>query len=239
MTIWMGKTLIEGQDKLALGQPYSLTILNENAKFQQFALFQTIPTIIGPSFDPVSLAWMIGGAASGSPENPSQSQFRWTIDYSVTAGYIQELGTTLSPRSFNTASSVNVLIQNNNCVAVTYQGSFPNGAPAFPTNPTTDKPGLIVAVSDGKLPTVAQQASVKMSVNVGIAMAGKPAVAVQLEPNLTYQFTPKPRYYVLAGSFIQGQVIDTAISSAAYEVVFSGVTDAVVRFTQQNQFTQA
>jgi hypothetical protein len=70
-------------------------------------------------------------------------------------------------------------------------------------------------------------------------MAGRSAIAVQLEPNLIYQFTPKPRYYVLAGAFVQGQVIDTAISSAAYEIVFQGVTDMAVRFTQNNQFVAA
>jgi hypothetical protein len=239
MTLLMGQALISAQLAAPMGQPYSLTVLNENAKFQQFALFQTIPDIIGPSIDPVSLAWMIGGAASGSPDNPSTSQFKWTIDYAVTAGYIQNLGTTLNPRSFQTASKVDVLINDHNAVNVTYQGPFPNGAPGFPTNPTSGTPGLILAQADNTIPSTVQQASLQMSVNVGIAMAGRAAVAVQLEPNLLYQFTPKPKYYIIAGSFIQGQVIDTAISSSAFEVAFAGVTDIQVRFTQQNQFVEA
>jgi hypothetical protein len=236
MTVLMGQALISAQLTAATGQPYSLTVLNENAKFQQFALFQTIPDIVGPSMDPVSLAWMIGGAASGSPDNPSISQFKWTIDYAVTAGYIQTLGTTLNPRSFQTASKVDVLINDHNSVSVTYQGPFPTGAPGFPTNPTSGTAGLILAQADNTIPTTVQQASLQMSLNVGIAMAGRAAVAVQLEPNLLYQFTPKPRYYIIAGSFIQGQVIDTGISSSAYEITFAGVTDIQVRFTQQNQF---
>lgn len=238
MGILIGKDAIKAfkTPEAGLGQPYSLTILNENAKWQQFALYQTIPQIIGPSVDPLSLAWMVGGAAAGTPDNPSQSVFQWTIDYSVTVGYIQQLGTGSSPRSFQTASALDVMINSQNTVPVTYQGPFPYGAPGFPAGPTDGTQGLIVTKSDNTIPTVPVQASKNVYVNVGIAMAGKPTVAVQLEPNLTYQFTPKPRYYILAGSFIQGQVIDTATSSAAYELVFGGVTDLSVRFTQQNQF---
>ncbi|BCH60083.1 hypothetical protein GOZ78_11045 [Agrobacterium vitis] len=239
MTIWMGRNAIESQAKVEAGQPYSLKILNENTKFQQFALYQTIPKVIGSSFDPISLAWMVGGAAGGAPDNPSQSQFSWTIDYAATAGYIQDLGTTTQPRSFQTASQVGVLINSANTVGVTYQGQFPYGAPGFPNEPVNGTQGVIVIKSDNSFPTVAVQRSEKVSVNVGLAMAGKSAIAVQLEPNLTYQFTPKPTYYIIAGSFVQGQVIDTAISSAAYEVKFQGVTNMTVRFTQQNQFEPA
>ncbi|WP_105421344.1 MULTISPECIES: hypothetical protein [Neorhizobium] len=239
MTIFMGPNAIKAFSGQAAGQPYSLTVLNENAKWQQFALFQTIPKIIGPSVDPLSLAWMVGGAAAGTPDNPSTSSFNWTIDYSVTVGYIQEQGSPSSPRSFQTASSVSVMINNQNYVPVTYQGPFPYGAPGFPEGTSDSTKGLILAQADGTIPTVPVQASKSVYLSVGIAMADKPTIAVQLEPGLLYQFTPKPKYYILAGSFVQGQVIDTATSSAAYEVNFAGVTDVSVRFTQQNQFVPA
>ncbi len=103
MTIYMGQNAIKAFSAKASGQPYSLTVLNENSKWQQFALFQTIPQVIGPSVDPLSLAWMVGGAAAGSPDQPSTSSFNWTIDYSLTVGYIQQLGSQGSPRSFQTA----------------------------------------------------------------------------------------------------------------------------------------
>lgn len=239
MTVFMGNALIDSRDELLGGQAYTLTVLNENSKFQQFALFQTIPDVIGPSTNPVSLAWMLGSAAAGSTKNPSRSQFYWQINYSVTAGYIQELGSTLDPRRFTTSTNTDVMIEKQNTVAVTYQGTFPNGAPAFPTNPTNGKGGLIITQSDDKIPTALQQGSVRMSLNVGIAMNNKPTIAVQLEPNLTYQFTPKPKYYILAGAFVEGQVIDTATSSQAYEVQYLGVTDMQVRFTNENQFVAA
>jgi hypothetical protein len=240
MTIYMGQHAIKAfSAQAAAGQPYSITVLNENAKWQQFAVFQTIPQIIGPSVDPLSLAWMVGGAAAGTPDQPSTSSFNWTIDYSVTVGYVQQQGTPGSPRSFQTASSVAVMINNQNQVPVTYQGPFPYGAPGFPEGPSDATKGLILAKADDTIPTVPVQASKSIYLNVGIAMAGKPTIAVQLEPGLLYQFTPKPKYYILAGSFVQGQVIDTATSSAAYEVSFAGVTDVSVRFTQKNQFVPA
>ncbi|WP_037080736.1 hypothetical protein [Neorhizobium vignae] len=239
MTIYMGQNAIKAFGAQAAGQPYSLTVLNEHSKWQQFALYQTIPQIIGPSVAPSSLAWMVGGAAAGSATQPSMSSFNWTIDYAATVGHIQQLGSAGSPRSFMTASTTSVMIDTHNTVPVTYQGPFPWGAPGFPAEPTDGVKGLIVVKADNTIPDVLVQASKNTYLNVGIAMAGKPTIAVQLEPGITYQFTPKPKYYILAGAFVEGQVIDTATTSAAYEVSFDGVTDVAVRFTQQNQFMPA
>ncbi|TGQ54197.1 hypothetical protein EN836_11805 [Mesorhizobium sp. M1C.F.Ca.ET.193.01.1.1] len=222
--------------KVEAGQPYSLTVLNQNSKFQQFALFQTIPDIVGPSVNPVSLAWMLGGAAPGSVSNPSQSVFSWEINYQVNTGYIQDQGTTINPRRFTTASNADVMINTQNAIGITYLGPFPYGAPAFPAGPTNGKAGLISVQSDDKIPTAVVQASQSVSVNVGIAMNAKPTIVVQALPNLLYQFTPKPTYYIIAGSFVQGQVIDTATSSNAYQVAYQGVTDRTIIFTEQNQF---
>ncbi len=236
MTVLMGRRLALTMDQAEAGQPYSLKVLNENSGFQQFALFQTIPGIVGPSTDPVSLAWMIGNAAAGSPDNPSQSNFSWQITYSAVTGYIQEVGTPTNPRQFSTASNSGVQVDSYNQLAVTYSGSFPNGAPSFPTDPISGTKGVIVVKADGLIPTATQQGSEQMTINIGIAMNNKPTVAVQLVPNLTYTFTPKPTYYIIAGAFVEGAVIDTATSTDAFEIKFQGVTKRTVRFTDQNQF---
>lgn len=221
------------------GQPYSLTVLNENSKFQQFAMFQTIPQIVGPSVNPLSLAWMLGAAAGKSTGGASSSTFFWEINYSANTGYIQDLGTSLNPRRFTTTTNMDVLLNKQNELAVTYQGAFPNGAPAFPSAPTDGTAGEIIVNADDKIPTSLQTASQSMTINVGIGMNHKPTIAVQLLPNITYQFTPKPTYYIISGSFVEGQVIDTAQSTSAYEVQFEGVTDKKLRFTEQNQFEPA
>lgn len=236
-TILMGTELIKHADILAAAQRYTLTVRNENSQFQQFALYQTLPNIVGASTDPISLAWALGGAAGGTPSKPSLSQFIWQIDYSANAGYIRDIGTTTDPRTFLTSSQASVQVDSQNALDVTYQGPFPNGAPAFPNAPKNAVKGVIQIQSDDLIPTSVKQASQSLSLNVGIAMNGKPTVAVQLLPNLLYQFTPKPRYYILAGSFVQGQVIDTATSTQAFEVAFEGVTDRTVVFNENNQFS--
>ena len=239
MKMLMGSPRISAKLEVGAGQAYTLTVLNENSKFQQFAMFQTIPDIIGPSTNPLSLAWMIGATAPGKPGNPSQSQFQWQINYSATTGYIQDLGTTLDPRRFSTASNVDVQLNSQNSLTATYLGNFPNGAPAFPADPADGTKSLILVQADGTILTTVQQSSVKLSINVGIAMDHKPTVAVQLLPNLLYQFTPKPTYYIIAGSFVEGQVIDTATSTSAFEVKYQGITDRTIVFTEENQFKTA
>src|SRR5690606_9794420 len=174
-------------------------------------------------------------AAGGSSGNPSRSQFSWVIDYAASTGYIQQFSSS-SPRQYSTSSSVSVGVSSDNKVIAQYVGQpFPKGAPAFgqPENGTS---GLIQVQADDSIPTSVQQDSNKMFISVGIAMDGKPTVAVQLLPNLAYQFTPKPSYYIVSGSFIEGQVIDTAIVSQAFKVEFDGVTDRTLVFTEKNQF---
>jgi len=239
MPFWMGTNAPALMDVRAAAQPYDLTVLNENSKFQQFAVYQTIPNIVGASTNPLSLAWMLGAAASGKPSNPSKSRFDWTIDYTAYTGYVQDIGSTTDPRRFTTSSNLSVMIEQQNKLDVTYQGSFPYGVPAFPTDPTNGKSGLVQVQADGEIPTHAETRSRNMTINVGIGMNNKPTVVVELLPNILYQFTPKPTYYIIAGSFVEGQVIDTATSTAAYEVRYDGVTSRTIRFTEENQFQPA
>ncbi|MCM2442115.1 hypothetical protein HGO34_20520 [Agrobacterium vitis] len=208
----------EETKNLSNKQEYTLTILNENTKFQQFVIFQKVPS--ASSYDPFSLAWMVGGASVGAPGNPSQPQFNLTVDYSAPVGSIQEIGTTTPPRSFETISQMGVRINSANTVGANYQGQFSDGVTGLPNEPVDDTQAVTDINADDALPTVAVRHSENVSLNVGLAMAGKSAIAVQLEPNLTYQFKPNPTYYIIAGSFVQGQVIDTAISSAAYDTEF-------------------
>lgn len=223
------------------GQPYTLTVRNMNSKLQQFALFQTIPNIPGPSKSPLSLAWMLGTAAgSRDSKNNSYAEFFWQIDYAVTTGYVHELGSTLNPRRFSAASDIAANVDTQNRLEITYMGSFPNGVPAFPKAPEKGESGLITVGADDTIPTAVQQSSVETSLNVGISMDGKPTVVMQLLPNETYRFTPHPTYYIISGAFIQGQVIDTAISTSAFQVEYrEGVTNRTVIFTEKNQFEDA
>lgn len=218
------------------GSQYALTVLNQNASFQQLALFQTIPDIAGPSTDPLWLAWMVGGAAPGSVHNPSRATFVWETTYHVAVGYIQDLGSWGNPRSFMPAATAEVMVDSRNALKAAYLGSFPRGAPTFPDQPTDGTAGLISVQSDSSIPSSMEQKKAGFGLYAGMTMSGRPTAMAQLEPNRLYQFTPRPSYYISAGSFRQGQVIDKEVWAAAFEVQFSGVTDRTIIFTQAGAF---
>jgi len=143
----------------------------------------------------------------------------------------------MNPRRFDTATNINVEVESQNAVNLTYLGTYPDGgAPAFPAAPSDGPSGVILVYSDLTIPTNSQQLSVEETLNVGIAMNSRTIVSVQLLPNQTYQFTPEPTYYIIAGSFLVGQVVDTAISTSAFEIKYQGITDQTVIFKETNQF---
>ncbi|TDQ66557.1 hypothetical protein ATL17_0555 [Maritalea mobilis] len=226
-------------DPTSLGTQYTLNVNNQNSLLQTFVLFQKMPVTSKPSTDPISLAWIVGSAAGGSASNPSKSRFTWFIDYSINAGYLQQEGSSASPRKFQTATQIPVKVDDTNLVNVSYDGTFPNGAPYFDGVPGNTTSGIIAANSDDKIPTNAAASSAQMDLALGIAMNRKPAVSVQLLPNIDYVFTPHPEYYIMSAKYSEGDVIDIEETSHAYKVEFDGVTDITLNFTEQNLFQQA
>jgi rhizosphere induced protein len=222
----------------ALATGYSLNINNQNSLLQTFVLYQTLPVTSSPSLDPIPLAWLVGSAAPGTASNPSQSTFSWEIDYAVATGYLQQEGTQSNPRKFQTVKMQPVSVNSQNTVAVTYNGLFPNGAPTFNGNPGSGTQGVIQASADDLIPSNAQALSEEMNFALGIAMNKKPAVTVQLLPNVVYEFTPHPSYFIMAAKYQPGEVIDVEENTIPYEVVFDGVTTKTLNFTEQNTFIE-
>ncbi len=221
------------------GQQYTLKVNNLNSELQHFCLFQQLPNINGADLNALSLAWMVGSAAAHTGGNTSAAQFLWYVDYTAYTGYLQQMGTASSPRQFSTNDSVSVQVDSQNKLVADYSGSFPNGAPAFAGAPTSGPSGEITIDANNTLPTNSQQQSENMEVNLGIGMNNKPAVTVQLLSDENYQFTPKPTYYILSGQYLEGQVIDTSITTDPYKVVFDGVTTKTLNFTEENTFVPA
>lgn len=65
----------------------------------------------------------------------------------------------------------------------------------------TGRPGTLSIRQDNTLPGNAAA--------VGIGMAGKPTVVMQAQPNLMTTFMVKSGYFLAAGAFAQGEIIDT------------------------------
>lgn len=71
----------------------------------------------------------------------------------------------------------------------------------FFRDPQNGRPGTLSIRQDNTLPVNA--------VVAGIGMAGKPTVVAQANPNLMTTFMLKSGYFLAAGAFAQGEVIDT------------------------------
>ncbi len=63
-----------------------------------------------------------------------------------------------------------------------------------------NRPNTMTVTADNTLPVNA--------VAVGIGMASKPTVVMQAQPNMNYQFTPQPTYFLAFGNITQSAVVD-------------------------------
>lgn len=73
-----------------------------------------------------------------------------------------------------------------------------------------NRPNTMTVTADNTLPVNA--------VAVGIGMAGKPTFVLQAQPNMNYQFTPQPTYFLAFGNITQSAVVDAdAVNSQKVE----------------------
>ncbi|WP_202919386.1 hypothetical protein [Saccharothrix deserti] len=171
-------------------------------------VFQKDPSIGVP--DVMSLAWF---AKSSHPT--TQQTFRWTIDYS----FVWSETGTLKPGVFFDASQTwpadpGVVKPSTPTVAGNQIGfGRPEGAYTFTSAPTPGAEAGTLYVKQGSdLPL--RQAS------VGIGMSGAGAFAVQAQPNLNLNFTPHPTYFLAAGTYQQGEVLNVGTITNVLPVEF-------------------
>jgi uncharacterized membrane protein len=74
---------------------------------------------------------------------------------------------------------------------------------------------------------------------VGIGMSGAGTHAVESEPNLNLVFTPHPEYWVTAGTFRQGQVLDIEEITNQAAVPFVATYSMKAVLDSQNNWTIA
>ncbi len=63
---------------------------------------------------------------------------------------------------------------------------------------------------------------------VGIGISGKPAIVVELQPNMQWNYLPTYTYRVAFGSFTEGMILNADMISDSIEVTFSEVTTKCV-----------
>ncbi|WP_099067855.1 hypothetical protein [Nostoc linckia] len=195
---------------------YTLTAINNSTNSTNICVFQQDPNI-GVS-NVCSLAWFSKYAYQGTTVN-----FSWKLNYNFVWSVTGELKPGIP---FNATQAPVAGLQNNNQISLDYDPI--HDAYFFtPSSPITAPPsGILRILETDNIPL--------KKASVGIGMDGKGTFVVEAQPNLTLNFTPHPKYYILAGNFTQGQVLDISETTAALEVSFDKVYQMTAILNEDN-----
>lgn len=203
-----------------MGTKYRIDVVNLAAEFRDFCLYQTDPDIGVPNVQ--SLAWLVDG---GHPT--TTIEFEWTIDYS----FVWSEVSTLRP---------GVVFRASQCW------------PADPSDPTqnqivldyvqdayTFRHGSAAGTPQAGSLYIRESPNVPLDdASVGIGMSGSGTFAVEAEPNSNLIFTPHPAYWITAGTYEKGEVLDiTQVSNPARIEFLPGIYVMKAVFQDDNTWT--
>ncbi|GAA2577671.1 hypothetical protein GCM10010435_62300 [Winogradskya consettensis] len=196
------------------GTTYELAITNQSDQELDFCLYQDNPNISNSKV--MSTAWLKKTLAP-----TSQGKFTWTVDWSFmwdetgtpAPGVSFEVGQTwpADPSASNTWSTPTV---GGDQVNLTYNAS--NDTYTFETGKGQHNP----PPQDGILYIYQQNPIPPGQASIGLGMSGKPVYALQAEPNLHANFDATPVYYITAGTYTEGIVLDVTQITEKAEVQF-------------------
>lgn len=200
---------------------YSLTCVNNSKLTGDFCVFQKQPPIAPMPGNLFATAWLVKPAAS-----TTSVTFTWNTDYGFTWS---ETGTLIPGVTFKASQTWAADLSGHNYVDLTVD---PVGATTFANSSGNGIPGGLTINQTGLV--------VPGQTSIGIAMSGSAMCAIQAAPNMKAVFTPHPSYYVMFGTFEQGQVIDIEDLTSNYQqVTFYGAqTSATVVLGGNNVLSQ-
>lgn len=178
---------------------YSLTVTNNSTQFQDIVVYQKSADLGVPGA--LSLAWLT------APAHPNTTvTFTWHEEYDFV--WSQTNGP-FAARQVLPADPEN---PEKNQI----QLGYPQDAFTFVDGPATGDPQL-GSLYIRTLPDVPENAAL-----VGIGMSEVGTFVVPAGPNLNYVFTPHPSYWVAAGTFTAGEVLDVEEITNTEEIVYQG-----------------
>ncbi len=198
---------------------YEIIFKNNSDHQGDFCVYQQDPDNTDPLV--MSLAWY------SKKTNPNvKDTFNWTIDYSFVW---DETGELIPGVLFEASECLPADLTSDNFVSFSKE----NGAYWFQDQQTKQAYVNRLAISqDGSIP--ASEAS------VGVGMSGAGTFVRNAEPNMVYQFTPHPEYWVTFGTYEQGQVMDITTITQTAEVDFpNGVYSMTATLNADNTWTVA
>jgi hypothetical protein len=181
---------------------YSLTVTNNSTQFQDIVVYQKAVDLGVPNA--LSLAWLTKAA------HPKTTvTFTWYEDYSFVwseTDYPQP-GVTFTAQQTVDADPENPETNH-------IQFGYPKGAFTFVDGPVVGTPQL-GSLYIRTLPDVPVGAG-----SVGIGMSNAGTFIAPAGPNLNYVFTPHPSYWVAAGTFTAGEVLDVEEITNSQQVTY-------------------
>lgn len=185
-------------------ETYSLTVIN-NSELQRptFAVFATLP--VDSAYETLPLAWFTRQIDAGN-----EYTFTWDITWGfmwagqgAEKGY-QWQGTGRRPANPDSEDLCSV--------AFGYDGDF------YFASQVREPDGAHLRIDDAaSIPLPSEQAC-----SVGVTLDGKPACVTNAGKNLHQTFTLHPTYYLDAGNYVQGQMVDGDSTTDYLELEYSG-----------------
>jgi rhizosphere induced protein len=201
---------------------YTLTAVNNSTNYVDLCVYQTPPDL--GNIDVLALAWF------AEPAWPTTTTvFDWEVDYSFVWSQTGELGPGVlftGGQSWPADPADPALQQ----VKFTYaQGAY-----------TFQNGSEVAAAQPGSLYISGLPALPLKEASVGIGMSGAGTFAVQAQPRLLTVASPHPEYWITAGTFQQGQVIDIEQITQSAAVAFPpGVFAMTATLNADNSWTVA
>lgn len=181
---------------------YSLTVTNNSTMFQDLCVYQK-PVDLGVP-DAVPLAWLC------APAWPKTTvTFTWGLDHS----FVWARTGSLKP-GIQLETQETVPADPDDLTRNQLRFDYQKGAFAFIPGPVTDNPqagSLYISELSGIPVNTAA---------VGIGMATGATFATLAQPSTLLAFTPHPSYWITAGTFVVGQVLDVEEITDEAEVAF-------------------
>ena len=216
----VGRHIPETPEEEEAMTAYSLEVQNNSSGYTNFCMYQSPPdTNLGVQVE--TLAWFV------EPAYPTTTTtFAWDVDYSFCwseAGPLSA-GVTFSASQVWAADPMNPVQQAVQLHRTDRAYTFQRLAADIRRHP-----GNLYIEQGGDVPL--REAS------VGIGMSGSGTHAVEAQPNLHLIFTPHPRYWLVAGNFEHGEVLDMAEVSNAIEIDYYGAqTSKKLSYSMSNLF---
>lgn len=198
---------------------YSLEVQNNSSNLVTFCMFQTPPDLGLVNVE--TLAWFVEAAYP-----TTRVVFDWDVSYS----FVWDETGPLSPGVTFDASQV-WPADPSSASQQAVQFLKAEGAYTFKRLPQASQrhPGSLYIEEGPDVPL--REAS------VGIGMSGAGTFAVEAQPNQHLVFTPHPEYWLVAGDFQTGEVLDMAELSDALKIEFYGAQmSKKVSYTMDNTF---